>query len=635
MAFRDILKQNRQQGSGLLSSMAAAASSSTKESLDIRNTLFKSGSLMNAFFPNVKGYQYKEKTSRLKTSPELNLSSDKLDNIAQSTSIAAKNSIVLPSMARDMFLVKQNIIKMVKLQGGKPTTKSGDWFARQAARENQYESQFAKRAASTTPTPVGGKQENSGMGLFTTLALISGALMLFGDEVGKTIGKIAMVGAALVGLKIVIGSILALKGLASLTGVAGAAGAAGKGAKSKIKMPGLMGTAATVLGLGYLNNFAGSSDESTGGGAKSLTTTDKVVAGGVGALGAYSTYKGVQGLKTATGATKDAIMDAKTMSVSQLSKSQPETRWGKFLAFVAKKSPTLWGKIGLKLAQAGALAAIPIVGWIGAAINLGFGLWTAWELYELWKEFSGQEDASDTSPSKVGGATSNAPAASSSASTSSPSPVSEDGLALLNKVMDQEGIKDPQIRNRIMNLAQVESSMNPNARGPVLQSGMHKGDQAHGLLQVMPKTAGDMGFSRDDIQNPEKAALAGVRYFMKNYKELGSLDAATVAHHAGPGKAREFLKTGSVSTKDQGTGLSTMNYLAKVSGSPGVPGSAIAASSTAVADGRSAMAFQPPVIMNSPQTINNVSGGSGSGLSQASSVFDTEFGKLLIERSVG
>jgi hypothetical protein len=635
MAFRDILKQNRQQGAGILSSMATAASASTRESMDIRNTLFKSGSLMNAIFPNVKGYQYKEKTSRLKTSPELNLSSDKLDAIAQSTSIAAKNSIVLPSMARDMFLMKQNIIKMVRLQGGTPTTKSGDWFSRQLARENAYESQFKKTPASKSPTPV--KESSSGMGLFTTLALASAALMAFGGEIGKTIGAIGLVISALMGLKTVIGAILAAKGLATATAaLPGRKGSAGP----KIKMPGLLGMAGAAAGLAYLNSSVQTPNVSDGsesaGDLSSMSTTQKVVAGGIGAYGAYAGYKGVTSLKPLTEQTKMAVLDARTQSVSQLANSQPNTKWGKFLAFVARKSPKLWGKIGVKLAQAGALMAIPVVGWIGAAINLGFSLWTAWELYELWKEFTNTEDKETSSPTRVNQPQpdSSAPA-SSGGSSASPTPASQDGMALLNKVMDREGIKDPEVRNRIMNLAQAESSLNANARGPVLQSGMHKGDQAHGILQVMPKTAQEMGFSRDDIQDPEKAAAAGVRYFMKNYKDLGTLDAATVAHHAGPGKAREFLKTGSVSTRDLGTGLGTMDYLARVKGSsPQVPGSSIAASSTAVADGRMVSSSQP-VVINSPQTVNNVSSGGGSGLASASSVFDTEFGKLLIERSIG
>jgi SLT domain-containing protein len=176
------------------------------------------------------------------------------------------------------------------------------------------------------------------------------------------------------------------------------------------------------------------------------------------------------------------------------------------------------------------------------------------------------------------------------AASKSPTSVQTDGLALLHSTMDREGITDASIRDRIIKLAQTESSMNPNAEGPVLQKGMHKGDQAHGLLQIMPKTAPEVGFSAEDIKDPAKAATAGVRYFIKNLNRFnGNLDAATVAHHSGPGGAERFLRTGSAGTVDQATGLKTNEYLAKVQGqaemvatTPRVSGTQIAAASAAV-----------------------------------------------------
>jgi muramidase (phage lysozyme) len=643
MAFRDILKQNRQQGSGLISSLATAAVASGREKLDIRNSLFKSGSLMNAIFPNVKGYQYKDKTDKLKTSPEMNLSSEKLDVIAQSTSIAAKNSIVLPSMARDMFMVKQNIIKLVKHQVGKAAEKDGSWFTRQAARENQYESQFAKK--STTPTPVGGKPEKSGMGLLTTLALVSGALMLFGGEIGKTVGMIGGVITALLGLKMVIGAILGMKALASIVGGVPTKGApAGKGVAPKSRMPGLIGLGATALGIGYLNNFAGSSSESnadgTSTGPKTMTTMDKTVTAGLGAMGAYSTYQAVKGGKEALSASKTAVLDAKTMSVSQLSKSQPQTRWGKFLAFVAKKSPNLWGKVGLKLAQAGALAAIPIVGWIGAAVNLGLGLWTAWELFELWKEFSGQEDASDKSPSKVSGATSDVPTESSSATPSSPTPVPSGPVKaenMLDVIGAAEGGKmgyDAINRGKAGDTPSGMPGLSNMTVGDVMKLQKDKKVFAAGKYQIIPTTL--EGLIKDGVAKKEDIFNAETQD--KLAKELINRRLTKAGND--PMKQQLELSKEFASIANPYTGSSYYdgkgnNKASIASIFPGTPGSAIAASSTAVADGRMASSSQP-VVINSPQTVNNVSnGGGGGGLAAASSVFDTEFGKLLIERSVG
>ena len=236
----------------------------------------------------------------------------------------------------------------------------------------------------------------------------------------------------------------------------------------------------------------------------------------------------------------------------------------------------------------------------------------------------------------------------------SPTPAQTNGMEILNRAMDKEGITDPITRERVTQLAMVESTMNPSAKGPVLRSGMHKGDQAHGLLQIMPKTAEDIGFTRKQIVDPEIAAIAGVRYFKMNLKRFNNnLDAATVAHHSGPGGAKRWLESGSAGTKDLATGLSTDNYLTKVVGSPtlspqmpsGVmasavssvpsrPSSIISNSTLALAEVKEQTA-RAPVVVNAPQTVNNVQQGGSSGSIQlaAASVVDGEFMKLLVSRT--
>ncbi len=67
--------------------------------------------------------------------------------------------------------------------------------------------------------------------------------------------------------------------------------------------------------------------------------------------------------------------------------------WKLFVNYVKKKAPKLAAKLGARLAAAGAMAAVPVVGWIGTAITLGFTAWMAYDLYQLWKEFSALSDA--------------------------------------------------------------------------------------------------------------------------------------------------------------------------------------------------------------------------------------------------
>ena len=109
--------------------------------------------------------------------------------------LAAKNSVVLPSMARDMNVTRQNIVKLVKLQGGTATTKADMFFKRAGDREAGYESRFSKAGGVTTKTPtqVGEKpkeeKESGGiLGFLGTIAsyLLKGGLLgLLAIGVGK------------------------------------------------------------------------------------------------------------------------------------------------------------------------------------------------------------------------------------------------------------------------------------------------------------------------------------------------------------------------------------------------------------------------------------------------------------------
>jgi hypothetical protein len=333
--------------------------------------------------------------------------------------LAAKNSVVLPSMARDMNVMRQNIVKLVKLQGGTATTKADMFFKRAGDREAGYESRFSKEKfkTSTSPTKVGEDKKDSKSGIFGILSVI---FSLITGAIGKIVKTaISSVG----GILSSVGGVLSL--LASgLTLIVSSIGSIGKGLLSTIgflsKIPfiGKFFKAAALIGAGVgLYNIlkpnkegeeTTEDDTSEGPGVLDSITekgTDLlnqgketfgkyggVAAGGIATIGAASVASKVMGAGGLAAKTGTAVLDARTMSVGQLEKSTPTSRWGKFLSFVAKKSPTLFGRIGVKLAQAGALMAIPFAGWIGAALQLGFTFWTAWELFELWREFTNSKE---------------------------------------------------------------------------------------------------------------------------------------------------------------------------------------------------------------------------------------------------
>ena len=195
----DIYKSEKTSGRGLGSTLGKA----TLEKIDPRK-MFNQQGLMAAMLPSLfKAYSATSKSrnntmsSRL-TAPSLDTSAleSQLTDIAVNTRLTAKNTMVLPMMARDANLTKLNIMKLVKLQGGKSTKSSDMFFKNAAAREKEYESKFSKEKSKTpsssggSPAAAGGAGGLKGIGLDFLSTLMGG--------LGKGLG-IAAIGAGIGG----------------------------------------------------------------------------------------------------------------------------------------------------------------------------------------------------------------------------------------------------------------------------------------------------------------------------------------------------------------------------------------------------------------------------------------------------
>ena len=446
----EIYKSEKAKGGGLISTLAKR----NKEKYDPRQIFNQKGfaaALLPTFFkaynatPDAtSGKKISRLSSDISSSRESKAAGfssaileSKVDVLIKETKeltvhskIAAKNSIVLPSMARDMNVMRQNISKLVKLQGGTATTKADMFFKRAGDREAAYESKFNKNGGvpSTTPTKTGEDKGSSKSGIF---GMLGGIFSLITGAIG-TIVKTAV--SSVGGILSSVGGVLTLL-VSGLGLIVSSIGSIGKGLLStidflsKIPIIGKFFKVAALIGAGVglynilkpnkegeENTESGDTNSGPGGiegiaeKGKDLVNQGKeafgeyggAAAGGVAAVGAARFASKVMGAEGLAAKTGTAVLDAKTMSVGQLAKSTPTSRWGKFLSFVAEKSPTLFGRLSVKLAQAGALMAVPFAGWVGAAIELGFTFWTAWELYELWREFNnskedeGEQDKSPT-----------------------------------------------------------------------------------------------------------------------------------------------------------------------------------------------------------------------------------------------
>lgn len=177
----EVVKRQRQGGQGALGALTSAIGQKTLEAIDPRRMLNQKG-LLTALFPSLKPFQAKGAAERVSkasadlsssTTPMLQEMNVKLDIVGDNTRLTAKNTMMLPSMARDMNVMRQNVIKLVKLQGGKASTRADNFFLRAFERERATEAELqaakARRLTSTTPTPE--KKDSSGLGILGMLGM--------------------------------------------------------------------------------------------------------------------------------------------------------------------------------------------------------------------------------------------------------------------------------------------------------------------------------------------------------------------------------------------------------------------------------------------------------------------------------
>ena len=241
----EIYLAEKKAGRGLGSAVGKAA----LEKIDPRQFFNQKGLLANVLPSFFKTYKASTgTTSRPKTTSSLAsvLNTSALENkvdalseatriVGMSSRITAKNTLVLPMIARDMNLMRQNIFKLVKSQTGLATNKSDMFFLQAAGRELAYESKFRKeRSFSPTAnrssvggTSVLGELLKTGIGATGSLlgGVASGVGSLFGglsSVVGGVISGIGgFLGGAARGIFSAIGGALSGAGLIGIIAAAG------------------------------------------------------------------------------------------------------------------------------------------------------------------------------------------------------------------------------------------------------------------------------------------------------------------------------------------------------------------------------------------------------------------------------
>ena len=399
--------QQEYKTKGLIGGAVSALGKSSREKFDIRNIIFGGSGLGSIVGRKVfgKGYSATDRSSKTsEMSSSISGSSSVLQEISINGRITAKNSMALPAMASQMNIMQKNIAKLVKLQGETPSTKSQNYFSNAKFRENAYETAFNKNAKGTTPTKIEEKKEGGGLGVI--LGLVSSLFLGLASKLGS-------VGAIITGL---VTTFIALGALLS-SAVRLVTGLVSMLPGGKLLLKGLKFGALGVAALLGINALSPSNKEPQKDGQKSspslgMNSTIVDTAAGVGgALAGASAIKAGSKMVTLGKQTAGAVSNARMAMNPMVNLAggvhSPDSKWGKFLKFVERKAPKLFAKIGTRLAAAGALMAIPVAGWIMAAIQLGFSLYMAYEIYVLWREFSSgykegtEADKDDTSPELI------------------------------------------------------------------------------------------------------------------------------------------------------------------------------------------------------------------------------------------
>jgi hypothetical protein len=122
--------------------------------------------------------------------------------------------------------------------------------------------------------------------------------------------------------------------------------------------------------------------------------------------------------------------------------------------------------------------------------------------------------------------------------------MSESLVQDIRRIAQEEGA-DPDLAVRV---AKQESGFRQDATS---RAG------ARGIMQLMPETARELGV---DINDPMQNIRGGTRYLARQQRAFGSPELALAAYNAGPGRVREFLRTGRELPRE------TQNYVQALTG---------------------------------------------------------------------
>ena len=220
----DIISKRRKSGEGVFTSLGGSIKDKLKEKFDPRQMINQKG-VLTALFPGLKAYKAlpevekksKELSSGVLEQVALTKLSPILEDISINTKIAAKNTLTLPTMMRDVNLIRQNIVKLVKSEGETPATKADAFFQKSKEREQFYENLLKReRQSNKSGKELTDKEDEKSGGLLASLMSILSFKKIFDSikSLGETFkSSFKWLGTKMVGLFFSLGRYILMTAL--------------------------------------------------------------------------------------------------------------------------------------------------------------------------------------------------------------------------------------------------------------------------------------------------------------------------------------------------------------------------------------------------------------------------------------
>ena len=214
----EIFEYQRRQGKGTLGALGGTFGKRSLEILDVRNLLFGSSrttakSLSQQIGRSIFGAGYSGTPRISKTGPsdfgETALSNMRVEKILSSIdsnisgvnakmTILAKNTIQQNRMARDINVIRQNVVLLTKDKIGSARTKADMYFMRSKQREAEYERKIAREPdgrdidGTKTGDAANKTKRKTGSNFLKGLLAFGGILGILGtlDRIGESLNKI-------------------------------------------------------------------------------------------------------------------------------------------------------------------------------------------------------------------------------------------------------------------------------------------------------------------------------------------------------------------------------------------------------------------------------------------------------------